>query len=98
MTSAPTHSLFTDAQLSAEHRHATHFKLAQLLLGAAQAPPSDSELFAIVQQFNKAEAAIPRDQHHLVVSLHLNAWERARATGAYDTARVRLLSHTIMVS
>ena len=69
-----------------------HYRIAELLFAAAKSPPTYSELFAIVQQFNKAGPAVPRERRQLVIALNLDAWERAKVTAAHDAAYVRIHS------
>jgi hypothetical protein len=72
-----------------------HFELAQLLLAAAQVPPTNAELFAVVQQYSNAGSAIAREQHFFVVGLLLTACDRARFTAAFDAALVLVRYHCI---
>lgn len=77
-----------DAVFTAEQKSAIHFKIAQLLHDAAQSPPTDVELFAIVKHFNKAAASVPASSRRTVVALNIAALESARTGASYETAYV----------
>ena len=80
--------------MSDEQRNATHLRIAQQLLAAAQKPPTAGELFAIVKHFNKTGSSLPASSHRLIVELNITALKSACTGASYNTAFVRLFNFT----
>ncbi|MGL5508093.1 MAG: AAA family ATPase, partial [Microcoleaceae cyanobacterium] len=67
-----------------EEKPAVHRQIGELLLAQIPAQELDSQIFAIVNQFNLGEVKL--DQRPMIAQLNLRATKKARLTAAYEAA------------